>query len=177
MIVVTAVSHDELSKLLWSWRRFEWVPFMPCCFRYPIWQSSIICVSTVEGNKLWRIDCFKVCFRRCHPCGLAFDCVEIKLVPLIGWKVHQRGILEHGWTKLSVQQIGTNKCCSTAGEYVRNGDVLVLAYSQDVMLVWLVVWILGHLNPCRLFNTKSIFIQIISSISNNSVKHTKTVPF
>ena len=37
--------------------------------------------------------------------------------------------------------------------------------------VWfdLVVWGLWHINLCRLFNAKSIFIQIISSISNNSV--------
>ncbi len=34
---------------------------------------------------------------------------------------------------------------------------------------WLVVWVLGHINLCRLFNEKPIFIQIISSISNNSV--------
>ena len=36
-------------------------------------------------------------------------------------------------------------------------------------LVGLVVWVLRHINLCRLFNTESIFIQIISSISNNSV--------
>ena len=35
---------------------------------------------------------------------------------------------------------------------------------------WLVGWVLWHINLCRLFNAKSIFIQIISSISNNSVK-------
>ena len=33
----------------------------------------------------------------------------------------------------------------------------------------LVVWVLWRINLCRLFNVKSIFIQIISSISNNSV--------
>ena len=33
----------------------------------------------------------------------------------------------------------------------------------------LVVWVLWHINLCRLFNAKSIFIQIISSISNNLV--------
>ena len=31
------------------------------------------------------------------------------------------------------------------------------------------VWVLWHINLCKLFNAKSIFIQIISSISNNSV--------
>ena len=36
---------------------------------------------------------------------------------------------------------------------------------------WLVGWLvfLWHINFCRLFNAKCIFIQIISSISNNSV--------
>ncbi len=33
----------------------------------------------------------------------------------------------------------------------------------------LFVWVLWHINLCRLFNAKSIFIQINSSISNNSV--------
>ena len=33
----------------------------------------------------------------------------------------------------------------------------------------LVGWVLWHINLCRLFNAKSTFIQIISSISNNSV--------
>ena len=34
---------------------------------------------------------------------------------------------------------------------------------------WLlfVVWVLWHINLCRLFNAKSIFIEIISSILNN----------
>ena len=34
---------------------------------------------------------------------------------------------------------------------------------------WLVVWALWHINLCMLFNAKSIFMQIFSSISNNSV--------
>ena len=33
----------------------------------------------------------------------------------------------------------------------------------------LVVWVLWHINFCNLFNAKSIFIHISSSISNNSV--------
>ena len=33
----------------------------------------------------------------------------------------------------------------------------------------LIVWVLWHINHCRLFNAKSIFIEIISSISNKSV--------
>ena len=39
----------------------------------------------------------------------------------------------------------------------------------------LVVWVLWHINLCRLFNAKSIFIQINSSISNISVKYKYTV--
>ena len=34
---------------------------------------------------------------------------------------------------------------------------------------WLVVWVLWHINLCRLYNTKSIFMQIVSFVSNNSV--------
>ena len=43
--------------------------------------------------------------------------------------------------------------------------------SNTVQLAgWLVGWlILWHINLCRLFNAKSIFIQISNSISNNSV--------
>ena len=38
-----------------------------------------------------------------------------------------------------------------------------------IVFIYLFVWILWHINPCRLFNAKSIFIQINSSISNFSV--------
>ena len=36
-------------------------------------------------------------------------------------------------------------------------------------LILVVGWVLWHINLCRLFDAKSIFIQIISFISNNSV--------
>ena len=39
------------------------------------------------------------------------------------------------------------------------------------MVGWLVVWVSLHINLCRLVNAKSIFMQMISSISNNSVYH------
>ena len=51
------------------------------------------------------------------------------------------------------------------------------AYKAENSLDWLVVWVLWHINPCRLFNTISIFMQIVSSISNNSVKNGYTVQF
>ena len=45
----------------------------------------------------------------------------------------------------------------------------------DIPLNWLVVWVLWHINLCRLFNAKSIFIQIISlvqfSMSTQFVKN------
>ena len=44
-----------------------------------------------------------------------------------------------------------------------------LAKSWYELSFSLFVWVLWHINYCRLFNTKSIFIQISSSISNNSV--------
>ena len=43
------------------------------------------------------------------------------------------------------------------------------------MVGWLVVWVLWHINLCKLFNAKSIFKHITSCISNNSVKHKYTV--
>ena len=53
------------------------------------------------------------------------------------------------------------------------------SYKIDILL-WLLVstWfglVLWHINHCRLFNAKFIFIQINSSISNNSVWHKCTV--
>ena len=47
----------------------------------------------------------------------------------------------------------------------------------EIMVDWLVGWLVGflwHINLCRLFNTKSIFIQI-SFISDNSIYHQYTV--
>ena len=43
-------------------------------------------------------------------------------------------------------------------------DVLYVVF--NCRLLFLVLW---HINLCRLSNTKSIFIQINNSISNNSV--------
>ena len=40
---------------------------------------------------------------------------------------------------------------------------------------WLVIWGLWPFYICRLFNAKFIFIQIISSISNNSVEYSSFV--
>ena len=41
---------------------------------------------------------------------------------------------------------------------------------NDMMtIIILFVWVLWHINLCGLFNAKSIFIQINSSISNTSV--------
>ena len=34
---------------------------------------------------------------------------------------------------------------------------------------WLICWFLWHINLCGLFDVKSIFMQMDSSISNNSV--------
>ena len=38
----------------------------------------------------------------------------------------------------------------------------------------LVCWVLWHINLCRLFNAKSIFMQIVSSISKYSISHAYT---
>ena len=41
--------------------------------------------------------------------------------------------------------------------------------TRQTEMGWLVVWVLCHINLCRLFITKCIFIPIISSISDKSV--------
>ena len=38
-----------------------------------------------------------------------------------------------------------------------------------ILVGWLVGWVLWHINLCWLFNTKWIFMQIVSSIENNSI--------
>ena len=47
--------------------------------------------------------------------------------------------------------------------------------ATNMAVSWLVVWVLWHINVSRLFNAKSIFMQIVSFISNNSVLHECTV--
>ena len=44
-----------------------------------------------------------------------------------------------------------------------------LKWNTYILVDDLVGWVLWHINLCRLFNAKSIFIQIFSSISNYSV--------
>ena len=44
--------------------------------------------------------------------------------------------------------------------------IYIYIYSNTLKMVgWLVGWFLWHINLCRLFNAKSILIQIVSSIS------------
>ena len=47
-------------------------------------------------------------------------------------------------------------------------DHLTPKPSLDMKSGWLVVLVLWHINLSGLFNAKSIFMQIVSSISNNS---------
>ena len=46
-------------------------------------------------------------------------------------------------------------------------------HNQEISVGWLVGWLVGwilwHINLCTLFNVKFIFMQKVSSISNNSV--------
>ena len=52
--------------------------------------------------------------------------------------------------------------CENSKKYLRK-------YPRADWIISLVVWGLWHINLCRLFNAEFISIQIISSISNNSV--------
>ena len=47
--------------------------------------------------------------------------------------------------------------------------LIIVSLIMTKNMGWLVNWVLWHINLCRSFNAKIIFIQIISSISNNSV--------
>ena len=51
-------------------------------------------------------------------------------------------------------------------------DTKILFFLVEHYTIKMVYW---HINLLRLFNGKSIFIQIISSISNNSLYHEYTV--
>ena len=46
--------------------------------------------------------------------------------------------------------------------------IVILKLDDWLIGSWLVVWVLWHIKLCRLFNAKSNFMQIVSSISNNS---------
>ena len=62
--------------------------------------------------------------------------------------------------------------------YIRVWSLFYNTFTKDYYYYWLLVldiyvclfvWVLWHINLCWLFNAKSIFIQINSFISNNSV--------
>ena len=55
-----------------------------------------------------------------------------------------------------------------------NFDIYIYIY---IYIYWLVGWVLRHISLCRLFIARPIFIQIINSISNNSVFRSETVSF
>ena len=56
-----------------------------------------------------------------------------------------------------------------AGDDNGAGVALKCSNQMSYFFGWLVVWVLWHINLCRLFNAKSILMQIVSSISNNAV--------
>ena len=45
----------------------------------------------------------------------------------------------------------------------------LVGWFVGLLVGWLVVWVLWHINLCSLFYAKSIFLSIISSLSNNLV--------
>ena len=59
------------------------------------------------------------------------------------------------WERVSIKIKGNISCIHDTGPKI----------GED----YLFVWVLWHINPCSSFNAKSFFIQINSSISNNSV--------
>ena len=63
---------------------------------------------------------------------------------------------------------GSNDICVLTLSHVVSEKV-GFNLSREMFLMDMVGWVLWHINLCRLFNAKSIFLQIIWSISNNSV--------
>ena len=49
------------------------------------------------------------------------------------------------------------------------------AFLQSINKIWFCLVFLWHINHCRLFNAKPIFIHINSSVSNNSVEHFSSI--
>ena len=93
--------------------------------------------------------------------ALLFNCIEPKI---------EKKILEKKEKKISFQINQSTKITDSNNpsnqRLCRKPRQHICRFLQDI---WLVGWFLWHINLCRLFNAKSIFIQIISSISNNSV--------
>ena len=82
---------------------------------------------------------------------------------------------QHLWVSLRMDNM-------TLGQILTKAQAIMLDTKESVIvairlvqsstnqtLPSLFVWVLWHINLCRLFNTKPIFIQINSSISNTSV--------
>ena len=62
----------------------------------------------------------------------------------------------------------SQKLINTFVSETKESPVFVYVLYYCCGLVCLVLW---HINICRLFNAKSIFMQIVSPISNNSAQH------
>ena len=60
-------------------------------------------------------------------------------------------------------------CRDAVGVSLAPTDWAFLMKKELLGITKMVCWILWYINLCRLFNAKSIFMQIFSSISNNSV--------
>ena len=75
----------------------------------------------------------------------------------------------YGRAKTGRQQLCKDTGCRKAEFKPVKIHIKVNLVSHLACARWLVGWVLWQINLCRLFNAKSFFIQIVSSISNNSV--------
>ena len=62
-------------------------------------------------------------------------------------------------------------CSIYPNAFRKSLNPFLLFLTKGTIEDWLFVWVLWHINPCMLFNAKSIFTETNTSISNNSVKH------
>ena len=124
----------------------------------------------------WQIDIWRGCVENWPTAQISFSWynfitsqLELKAVDMAIHDVVESHAVSGSWI-LSIQQI-----CGGMNPFFSPPCLVVIIQSlKDIsgyrrMEIWLVVWVLWPINLCWLFNDKSIFIQIISSILNNSV--------
>ena len=104
---------------------------------------------------------------------------SLQLTPLLSWSLRPHARfqlwLSSSWVFVLRFFIRTSNFVDylTPKSFLWKNSSDTISHMAGVVVVF--GWVLWHINLCRLFNAKSIFIQIISSISNNSVLHEYTV--
>ena len=127
------------------------------CQKYLQWQETWICHNTSELKRQsmeWKYSDFLVKKKLQQ---------SVKKAKLKIWNIK-------GLILIDVFEWHATVNSASYCQLLRQNSPNLLNNFHIYKMVWLVVWVLWHINPCRLFNAKSIFKQITSSLSNNSVQ-------